>query len=179
MTTTPGHEMPAPADLVLVLTEAALTADDVQHLLDIYRDPDGDGIADPVAFHVLVPADTERHLLASLVNHLGAGELREAWHDLTHGRKDPRAAQTTAAEQLAGSLGRLAAAGYPSTGAVIEDNPLPALRQAVAAGGGREVVAITYPHPFEDTFHSDWASRAREALSVPVLHLYAGTSEVG
>ena len=52
MTTTPGHEMPAPADLVLVLTEAALTADDVQHLLDIYRDPDGDGIADLSLIHI-------------------------------------------------------------------------------------------------------------------------------
>lgn len=177
MTTSSGPE--TSADVVLVLTEAALTADDVEHLLGIYRDPDGDGVPDPVSFRVLVPADTERHLLASLVNHLGGGHFREAWHDLTDGRKDPRKAETTAAEQLAESLRQLAAAGFESTGAVIEGDPVPALRQAVTAGGVREVVAITYPHPFEDTFHSDWASRAREALSVPVLHLYAGTSEVG
>lgn len=179
MTTSFGPETSAPADVVLVLTEAALTADDVKHVLDIYRDPDGDGVPDPVTFRVLVPADTERHLLASLVNHLGAGELREAWKDVVEGRKDPRAAESTAAEKLDESLLRLGEAGFVSTGLVIDDDPVPALRQAVDAGDVREVVAITYPHPFEDTFHSDWASRAREALSVPVLHLYAGTSEVG
>ncbi len=179
MTTVPGPESLAPSDVVLVLTEAALTADDVTHLLGIYRDPDGDGVPDPVAFRVLVPADTERHLLARLVNHLGAGELREAWADLTAGRKDPRVEQATAAEALEESLSQLAAAGFPSTGSVIDDDPIPSLQTEVAAGGVREVVAITYPHPFEDTFHSDWASRAREALTVPVLHLYAGTSEVG
>jgi hypothetical protein len=54
-----------------------------------------------------------------------------------------------------------------------------ALRAAVAADDVREVVVITYPHALPDTFHTDWASRARDVLSVPVLHLYAGTSEVG
>ena len=42
-----------------------------------------------------------------------------------------------------------------------------------------EVVVATYPHLVEDTFRTDWASRAREALHVPVLHLYLGTSELG
>jgi hypothetical protein len=41
------------------------------------------------------------------------------------------------------------------------------------------VVVVTYPHALEDTFHRDWASRAREELHVPVLHLYSGTSELG
>ena len=45
--------------------------------------------------------------------------------------------------------------------------------------GAREVVVATYPHLVEDTFHRDWASRARDVLRVPVLHLYLGTSELG
>ena len=49
----------------------------------------------------------------------------------------------------------------------------------MAAGGAREIVVVTYPHAVEDTFHTDWASRAREELHVPVLHLYSGTSELG
>jgi len=56
---------------------------------------------------------------------------------------------------------------------------LPALRTAVGAGDVREVAVVTYPHAVEDTLHTDWASRAREDLQVPVLHLYAGTSELG
>ena len=58
------------------------------------------------------------------------------------------------------------------------DDPLPALRAAVRAPV-REVVVVTLPHALEDTFHTDWASRAREELRVPVLHLYAGTSRLG
>jgi hypothetical protein len=38
---------------------------------------------------------------------------------------------------------------------------------------------VTYPHAWLDTFHQDWASRARDVLQVPVLHLYSGTSELG
>ncbi|MCL1871495.1 MAG: hypothetical protein FWF90_13950 [Promicromonosporaceae bacterium] len=167
------------SDVVLVLTEAALSADDVEHVLDIYRDPDGDGVPDPVAFRLLVPARTDRHLLASIVDHVGSGELRQAWADLTGHRPDPAAATATAAEKLATSLAGLRAAGMPVDGDVTADDPLPALQTAVGAGGIREVVVVTYPHALPDTFHADWASRARDVLHVPVLHLYAGTSEVG
>ncbi|QAY71214.1 hypothetical protein [Xylanimonas protaetiae] len=169
----------ASSDVVLVLTEAALSAADVEHVLDIYRDPDGDGIPDPVAFRVLVPAETERHLLTSLLEHVGTGELRKAWADLTGGRPDPQLAAASASQKLETSLAGLHAAGMAAEGVVTDDDPVPALRAAVASGEVREVVVVTYPHAYADTFHADWASRARDALKVPVLHLYAGTSEIG
>jgi hypothetical protein len=50
---------------------------------------------------------------------------------------------------------------------------------ALAATGAGEVVVVTRPHAVEDTFHTDWASRARERLGVPVLHVYAGSNWVG
>ncbi|PZR53840.1 hypothetical protein DNL40_06930 [Xylanimonas oleitrophica] len=174
---------PAPAVLagttVVVLTEDTLTDADVEHVLALHRDPDGDGVPDPVRFHVLVPADTERNLVTSLVDHLGAGDLRAAWDELLGKEPDAREATATAAEQLAGSVAALRAAGAQADGEVIEDDPLPALRTVVGQGDVREVVVVTYPHAVEDTFHSDWASRARDDLHVPVLHLYAGTSELG
>ena len=61
----------------------------------------------------------------------------------------------------------------------VDDDPLPALRSAVADLEIREIAVITYPHAVADTFHRDWASRARDELRVPVLHLYSGTSELG
>lgn len=169
----------ASSDVVLVLTEAALSAADVEHVLDIYRDPDGDGVPDPVAFRVLVPAETDRHLVAAMLEHVGTGELRKAWADLTSGRPDPTHAALTASEKLASSLTALHAAGMAADGVVVQDDPLPALRTAVAEGSVREVVVVTYPHAIADTFHADWASKARDVLKVPVLHLYAGTSELG
>ena len=57
---------------------------------------------------------------------------------------------------------------------------LPALRAAVAADPSvASVVVVTDPHAVEDTFRQDWASKARDALDLPVLHLYRGTSMLG
>ncbi len=167
------------SDVVLILTEAALSADDVEHVLDVYRDPDGDGVPDPVRFRLLVPTQTDRHLLAAIMDHLGSGELRQAWADLTGHRPTAAEAQARAAETLATSIAALRDAAMPVEGGITQDDPLAALRSAVEVEDVREVVVITYPHALPDTFHTDWASRARDVLSVPVLHLYAGTSEVG
>ena len=69
--------------------------------------------------------------------------------------------------------------GAAVDGVVVSDDPLPALRAAVADRDVREVVVVTAPHALEDTFHTDWASRAREVLGVPVLHIYAGDWRLG
>jgi hypothetical protein len=174
--------------VVLVLTEDTLTSADVDHITRLHAE-------DPVAYRVLVPADTERNVVTSIIDHLGMGELRQAWDDLRGKEPDARQATATAVERLEGSVKALRAAGVEVDGFVTDDDPLPALRAEVERLGGeaagpdavgvqgpagvREAVVVTYPHAVEDTFHSDWASRAREELHVPVLHLYLGTSELG
>ncbi|AEG44499.1 hypothetical protein [Isoptericola variabilis] len=164
---------------IVILTEDALNAADVDHITSLHAGEDVD-------YRVLVPADTERNVITSIVDHLGLGELREAWEELVGREPTPEEATATAAEQLAESLALLRDAGVAASGTVTDDDPLPALRTAVAESGGpdgdegvREVVVVTYPHAVEDTFHADWASRAREELHVPVLHLYSGTSRLG
>ncbi|WP_407317675.1 hypothetical protein UQW22_13925 [Isoptericola halotolerans] len=163
--------MPDAPWTVVVLTEDALTSADVEHITSLHT-------GDDVAYRVLVPADTEHNVVASVLDHLGMLELREAWDDILGREPSPEQATATAEEQVAGSVELLRAHGAAATGEVTEDDPLPTLRHAVAEGGD-EVVVVTYPHAVEDTFHTDWASRAREELHVPVLHLYAGTSELG
>ena len=164
---------PADANTIVVLTEDTLLDADVLHVLDLHDD-------DPtLIYRVLVPADTERNMLVSFVDHLGLGELREALSDVLRREPKPTEAKAEAGEQLAASVAAFAAAGVTAEGQIVEDDPLPALRAEVAAGIVREIVVVTYPHAVEDTFHRDWASRAREMLHVPVLHLYSGTSELG
>jgi hypothetical protein len=167
------------ADYVLVLTESALTPADVQHLLDIYRDPDGDGQPDPVAFRVFVPEAGRQHFLTRLLDHLGMADLAGAWADIIGKDKDEVAVAFEAASVRDQSVAALSATGIPTTGEVITGDPPAQLEAAVAAGNVREIAVFTWPHPVEDTFHLDWATRARERLSVPVLHLYTGTSELG
>jgi len=159
------------SEIILVLTEVSLGAADVEHITALHPDED-------LRYHVLVPADTEHNLLVSLVDHLSLGELRAALDDVLGREPQPVEAHATAGERVTASIAAFAAAGRAADGAVVADDPLPALRAAVRAPV-REVVVVTLPHALEDTFHTDWASRAREELRVPVLHLYAGTSRLG
>jgi hypothetical protein len=158
-------------ETIVVLTEDALTDADVAHIIELYADRE-------VRFHVLVPADTEQNMLASLVDHLSLGELRLAL-DAALGREpEPVRAELTAHEQLDASVAAFTDAGAEADGVVVADDPLPALR-AVVTSEVSEIVVVTLPHALEDTFHRDWASRAREELKVPVLHLYTGTNQLG
>ncbi|GIG20483.1 hypothetical protein Cch01nite_12070 [Cellulomonas chitinilytica] len=159
-------------DTILVLVEDTLAAADVQHLLSLHE-------GEVLAYRVIVPADSERPLISTIIDDLSMGEIRNAWDRARGKEPSEHQARATATEQLEGTLAAFAAAGREATGSVVADDPLPALREAVAAGDVREVAVVTYPHAVEDTLHRDWASRAREDLQVPVLHLYAGTSELG
>lgn len=159
-------------DTILVLIEDTLAPVDVQHILALHE-------GEELAYHVLVPADSDRPLLPTIVDNLGLGELKDALDRLRGKEPTETEAKATAAEQLSATLAELAAVGRTATGEVVDDDPLPALRQASVDHAAREVVIVTYPHAWLDTFHQDWASRARESLELPVLHLYSGTSELG
>lgn len=159
-------------ETIAVLTEESLTGLDVEHITALHAERD-------VRYHLLVPADTEANVLVSLVDHLSLGELREALDAVLGREPEPERAHATAADQLAASLDVLRSAGATADGVVVADDPLPALRAVVADPQVTEVVVVTRPHALEDTFHMDWASRAREELAVPVLHLYGGTNLLG
>ncbi len=157
-------------DTIVILTEDALADADVAHLRGLYLDD--------VRYVVLVPADSDQPLLATVLDELGLGDLAGVARRL---RGEPTAdqAQATAAERLDLSLSRLTDAGAVATGEITSDDPLPALTAKIAEGRVREVVVVTYPHLVEDSLRTDWASRARARLQVPVMHLYSGTSELG
>ena len=160
------------ADLIVILTEQALSAGDAARIAALHEDETFD-------YHVLVPADTQRNLLVDVVDHLSMFELRKAL-DAVRGR-EPRGdgARAGAQEALESSLTALRGLGVQADGQVTQDDPLPAVKAEVAARGAREVVVVTRPHALEDTFHRDWASRARDVMGVPVLHVYAGTTFLG
>lgn len=166
-----GPAAPAPASTVVVLTEQALGDDDARRIADLHA-------TEPTRYQVLVPADTERNLLVDVLDHLSLFDLRAALGEL-RSDPDPHEARATALEALDRSLAALQAHGLQAQGRVTQDDPLPALVSAVEQHGAREVVVVTRPHAVEDTFHLDWASRARDEVGVPVLHVYAGTTFLG
>lgn len=170
--TVPDTSLDAVPDTIVVLTEEALAPADASHIAGLHS-------GEELSYRVLVPADTHRNLLADVVDHLSLGEWREALHAIRHPDPDASTARTEAGEALAASVAALDAVGKDATGEVTEDDPLPALAEAVRRFSAREVVVVTRPHAVEDTFHRDWASRARDSIGVPVLHVYAGTTFLG
>lgn len=174
--TTPVPDVAVPGEperlpVVVILTEESLGEDDARRITQLHE-------GEELSYRVLVPADTERNLLADVIDHLSMFELREALGSLRHPR-DRTQARTEAGQALASSVAALSALGVEVQGEVTDDDPIPALRTAVERFGAREVVVVTRPHAVEDTFHRDWASRARDELGVPVLHVYAGTTFLG
>jgi hypothetical protein len=159
-------------DTIVLLTEQALDADDAARIAALHE-------GETLSYRVLVPADTDRNLLADVVDHLSLGELRQALAAMRGREPEGDSARASAAEALQASVTALRGMGADAAGEVTQDDPLPALSNAVTAYGAREVVVVTRPHAVEDTFHRDWASRARERLGVPVLHVYAGTTFLG
>ncbi len=158
---------------ILVLTEVALSEEDAVRLTSVHASVQPS--VQP-SYHLLVPADVERSLLADVLDHLSLFQLREAL-EAVRGEDEPT--RTEAADSLARSLAAFSRAGFTGTGEVIEGEPVEVLQKQVAARAATEVIVVTRPHAVEDTFHTDWASRAREALGVPVLHVYAGSSFLG
>lgn len=160
------------ADLIVILTEQALEPGDAGRILALHE-------GEELSYHVLVPADTERNLLVDVVDHLSMLHLREALDAVLHREPKGEAARASAEKSLASSLEALRELGKQAQGEVTKDDPLPAVKAEVERLGAREVVVVTRPHAVQDTFHRDWASRARDELGVPVLHVYAGTTFLG
>ncbi|WP_420110589.1 hypothetical protein [Pseudactinotalea sp.] len=156
---------------IILLTEEALRTSDVENIRTLHGE-------EPLTITVLVPADTERNVVTDFIDHLSLFELKEAWEAITDRETDAEARQEAgeAVEQTVAALEKI---GASVTGTVVDDDPLPALTQAVTNADADEVIVVTRPHAVEDTFHADWASRAREKLGVPVLHFYTGTNFLG
>jgi len=155
---------------IAVLTEEALGDDDARRILALHAD-------DNPRYHVIVPADTDRNLLADVLDHLSLLELKQAL-EAARGQQDTTPAE--AATALAESLAALRSYDVAAEGEVVEGDPVAALMRVTGGDADAwEAVVVTRPHAVEDTFHRDWASKARDLLGVPVLHVYAGSSFLG
>ena len=81
---------------IIVLTEDALKPIDVESITTLHGD-------EPLTIQVLVPADTERNVVADFINHLSLFELREAWDAVTEKEDAAQARQEASASPASGS----------------------------------------------------------------------------
>jgi hypothetical protein len=160
------------SDPIVILTEEPLGADD---RINIERLVDG-GDARLV---VLVPANTERHLLVDFLENLSMLDIAKAFRELTAHAPDPDKQRAAAAETLTTSLTALEGVGGGVSGEVLDGEAVNGLVTKVKELGAAQAVVITRPHAVADTFHTDWANKAQDRLGLPVLHLYAGSGFIG
>jgi hypothetical protein len=160
------------SDPIVILTEEPLGADD---RVNIERLVDGGDT--PLV--VLVPANTERHLVVDFLENLSMLEVAKAFRELTSHAPDPVSARAAAAETLSVSLGALAGLGSGVSGEILDGGAVQGLVAKVKELGAGQAVVVTRPHAISDTFHTDWANKAQDQLGLPVLHLYAGSGFIG
>ena len=110
------------------------------------------------------------------LDEIALGNLREALDDdddLT-----PQQAQQEAMHAVNASLELLSAAGLQAKGSITGADPVPATVEAARADDSDEVIVVTPPHIIKAGLHRDWASRLRDALPLPVLHVVSGTDRI-
>ena len=154
---------------ILLLTENALTAHDARRVAELHG-------TDDVTVHLLVPADAEHNRLIEALDEIALGRLRDALDE----QDDPTPAQAEqdAMHAVNESVDLLAAVGLTARGSITGSDPVPAAVEAARGDDADEVIVVTPPHPVEAGLHRDWASRLRDELRLPVLHVVAGTDRV-
>ncbi len=159
-------------DSIVVLTEEPLVEADVRNLESFHAGADR-------RFILLVPSDTERHLIVDFLDQVSLLNIGQAFRDLAAKQPDADKSRLKADATLKVSLEALRTAGINAEGHVVGANAVQALVDKVHELDAREAIVITRPHAVEDTFHTDWASKAQDELGLPVLHLYSGSGYIG
>lgn len=157
---------------IIVLTEAALAAIDVENITGLYQD------GEEIELTLLVPADVRRNLLVDVIDQLSLWDIPAALKEIG-GRQSPEEARSEAEQTLETSLSALRTSGATVTGKLLEGDAVAGLVAEVELSKARQAVVITEPHAVEDTFRTDWATQAQNKLGLPVLHLYAGSGFIG
>jgi hypothetical protein len=153
---------------ILLLSETTLTDHDARRIAELHG-------GEPVEVHLLVPADAEHNRLIEALDEVALGRLRDALED---DEPTPEEAEQEAMHAVNTSLDKLSALGISARGSVTGSDPVPAATEAVRLDSADEVIVVTPPHPIEAGLHRDWASRLRDELPLPVLHVVSGTDRV-
>ncbi len=153
---------------ILLLTETTLHAHDVRRIAELHG-------TDDVTVHLLVPADAEHNRLIEALDEIALGRLRDALDD---DEPTPQEAEQEAMHAVNASVDLLAAAGLGAHGSVTGSDPVPAAVEAARSDDSDEVIVVTPPHLVESGLHRDWASRLRDELALPVLHIVSGTDRL-
>lgn len=154
---------------VVLLVEQPLTEIDARQVVGLHVE-----LGEDVVYDVLLPIDDAAERVATAVGSLGSGDMLGTPATALSGidfSELQEESEQQAHSGLATTLALLRADGGAAQGAVVDDDPIEALRATVATVDAAEVIVLTSSHAIAEFFGVDWTSRARRHLDVPVLHL--------
>jgi hypothetical protein len=153
---------------ILLLTETTLNGHDARRIAELHG-------TEEVTVHLLAPADAEHNRLIDALDEIALGRLGDAFDD---DDATPQQAELDAMHTVNASLDLLKAVGLEAQGSVTGSDPVPAALEAARADSSDEIIVVTPPHLVSSGLHRDWASRLRDELALPVLHVVSGTDRV-
>ena len=153
---------------VVLLIERELTELDARQVTGLHE-----GIDEPVRYHVVLPVENASAQVHSMLWSMSRYEMVPPLDMLgedTLARLDAELV-AEARDGLTRSVALLRAQGHAAEGELTPSSPVRSLVDACGDCAAREAIVLTAPHAVQDFLHVDWASRARRALGIPLLHL--------
>lgn len=154
---------------IIVVTECPMTKTDVKNLLSLYKSSE-------YSFSIIQPPQESKNLLVEILDHLMLLELKEILNDVSQKNKFSQTTEKSAENNLETTIKILEKYKINFTAQITKLNPIVAIAEEMKKTFATAVVIITQPHAVEDSFHTDWASKAQKKLGIPILHVYSGTS---
>jgi hypothetical protein len=153
---------------VIILAEQQLSAGDANEVTSLH-----DAIEDARRYHVLIPCENAALQVETALGSFAATDVSgpppapvDADVEDVQGVID-----SNAESDVRASVQAIQATGHDADGSYTSGDPIAALETVAREHHADEVIVMTRPHIVAEFFHTDWSSRARRRLGVPVLHL--------
>ena len=156
---------------MLILTEQALTAHDIERLAGLHA-------PEPSTAHVVVPSGTDQSTLDQIVDDLTRTDFDELADDVDPVQPGVDEKTRQAQQSLNASVKGLTNAGVKASGSLVPERPVEATAALADEKDVDEIIVITEPHLITDMLRRDWATQLRHRIQRPVLHFIAGTDQV-
>jgi len=156
---------------VVLLIEQELSALDAGQVLALHEQLENE--AEHVTYHVLLPVEDASSRVHAALGSIARYEMIPPSESMSPDALSRLDAELVAEAQagLQRSLDLLRAGGHQAAGELTHGDPIGALVRVSNENDAAEALVLTGPHAVRDFLHTDWASRARRSLGIPILHL--------
>ena len=156
---------------VVLLIEQELSALDAEQVLALHEELENED--EYVMYNVLLPVEDASSRVHAALGSIARYEMIPPTETMSPDALSRLDAELVAEAQagLRRSLELLRAGGHHAEGELTHGDPIGALVRLSNEHDAAEVIVLTGPHAVRDFLHTDWTSRARRSLGIPILHL--------